>query len=68
MYGYNYRCITRQGSWKFEAANHIEAMRLALFYCWRDGEDFVSVEPEGTSEDFTLRIILVERDGSAQTL
>ena len=36
-----YTCTTKQGRWDFFADNDIDAVRLALFYCWRDGEDFV---------------------------
>lgn len=36
---YEYKCFTRQGSWRFYADSDTDALRLALFYCWRDGED-----------------------------
>ena len=39
-----YTCITTTGKWNSYADNDIDAMRLALFYCWRDGEDFDRVE------------------------
>lgn len=64
----NYKCITKQGHWYFQAHDHMDALRLALFYCWRDGEDFVSVQPTGGGGDFTLRAVLIGRDGSVQTL
>ena len=53
---YEYICITKQGKWKFFADSDIDAMRLALFYCWRDGEDFINVRFSKGCEDYTLRI------------
>ncbi len=41
---YEYTCCTRQGKWNFQACNDNDAMRLALFYCWRDDEDFDRIE------------------------
>lgn len=35
-----YHCYTNQGSWLFYAADDIDAMRKALYICWRDGEEF----------------------------
>ena len=40
---YEYICFTKQGKWKFYADSDTDAMRLALYYCWRDGEDFIKV-------------------------
>lgn len=39
-----YTCITKQGKWNFYADDDFEAIRLSLFYCWRDGDTFVRVE------------------------
>ena len=39
-----YTCYTGRGKWNFEAYNDKDALRLALFYCWRDDEDFIKVE------------------------
>ena len=39
-----YICITTTGKWNFYADNDFEAIRLGLFYCWRDGDTFVRVE------------------------
>ena len=35
-----YTCYTDRGKWNFEAYNDKDALRLALFYCWRDDEEF----------------------------
>lgn len=40
----DYICFTKQGKWNFQADNDFDAMRLALFYCWRDDEDFIKVQ------------------------
>ena len=60
-----YICYTKQGHWTFYADNDIDAMRLALFYCWRDGEDFDRVELGKYSNSYTLRICQM---GSASRL
>lgn len=61
---HEYYCITKQGKWKFFADEDIDAVRVALFYCWRDGEDFIKVERNG----MTLRICSIDRNNSIQTL
>ena len=33
---YEYIGYTKQGHWRFYADSDIDAMRLSLFYCWRD--------------------------------
>lgn len=60
-----YICYTKQSHWTFYADNDIDAMRLALFYCWRDGEDFVSIK---SPNNHTLRICLIDNHNSIQTL
>lgn len=65
---YEYICFTKQGKWKFYADNDIDAMRLALFYCWRDGEDFDRVELGKYSKTHTLRICRIDDRNSIQTL
>lgn len=60
-----YTCNTKQGRWDFFADNDIDAVRLALFYCWRDGEDFVSIK---SPNNHTLRICLIDNHNSIQTL
>lgn len=61
---YEYYCTTKQGRWKFYADNDIVAVRLALFYCWRDGEDFIKVEYANR----TIRICEIDKNGNIQTL
>ena len=51
-----YTCITKQGKWKFYADSDTDAMRSALYYCWRDGDTFVRVEYRHGAESYTLRI------------
>lgn len=36
---YEYIGYTKQGQWRFYADSDLDALRLALFYSWRDGED-----------------------------
>lgn len=65
---YEYICTTKQGKWKFYADNDTDAMRLALFYSWRDGEDFIKVESKSGSQQYTLRICVIDKTNSIQTL
>ena len=51
-----------------DADNDIDAMRLALFYCWRDGEDFDRVELGKYSNSYTLRICQIDDRNSIQPL
>lgn len=64
----NYKCIIKQGYWYFQAADHLDAVRLALFYCWRDNEDFVGITPSGLGGNYTIKVIVVDKNGSVQTL
>lgn len=63
-----YYCHTKQGKWKFFADDDIDAMRLALFYCWRDDEDFLKIESGIFSKKKTLRICMIDDNNNIQTL
>lgn len=65
---YEYICTTKQGKWKFYADNDTDAMRLALFYSWCDGEDFIKVESKSGCQQYTLRICVIDKTNSIQTL
>ncbi len=66
---YEYVCYTNRGKWKFCAEDDIDAMRLALFYCWRDGEEFIKIESLiFTSKHKTLRICLIDDKNNIYTL
>ena len=51
-----YTCYTRQGKWKLVADSDMDAMRTALYYCWRDDEDFIRLEFRKGAENYTLSI------------
>lgn len=56
-----YICYTKQGHWTFYADNDIEAMRLALFYCWRDNEDSREWNSENTlTHTLSASVILIK--------
>lgn len=57
-----YTCITTTGKWNFYADNDFEAIRLSLFYCWRDGDNFVRVERRQGAEHYTLRISHIDHN------
>ncbi len=65
---YEYICYTKQGKWKLFADNDIDSLRLSLFYCWRDGEDFIKVESNFGGKPYTLRLCMIDKTNSIQTL
>ena len=65
---FEYICTTKQGKWKLYADNDTDAMRLALFYSWRGGEDFIKVQSNFGGQPYTLRICMIDKTNSIQTL
>lgn len=65
---HEYVCYTNLGKWKFYADSDIDAIRLALFYCWRDGEDFIKVEFGSFSNQKTICICTIDKRNIIQTL
>ena len=65
---YEYVLYTNLGKWKFYADSDIDAMQLVLFYCWRDGEDFIKVESGVLSKRKTLCICLIDEKNFINTL
>ena len=65
---YEYVCYTKQGHWRFYADDDIDALRLALFYSWRDNEDFIKVESATLGKPYTLRLCKIDKTNSIQTL
>ena len=39
-----YICHTNRGKWKFYAEDDIDAMRVAPYYCYLDGEECIKIE------------------------
>lgn len=62
-----YKCYTNKGYWKFYADDSKDAMRMALFLCWRDGEEFDHIEGGTFGHTYTLRICKIENN-DLQTL
>lgn len=60
----NYTCITKQGKWLFSADNDTDAMRLALYYCWRDNEDFVKIQ----TANYAIGICIIDMNYLVQTV
>ena len=56
-----YTCHTDRGKWNFEAYNDKDALRLALFYCWRDDEDFIKVEGYKGFIPYTLCLCKIDK-------
>lgn len=63
-----YKCFTKQGEWFFYAYDDINALRLALYLCWRDGEDFVRVVSTDSFKPYTLRLCKIDSSNSMVTI
>ncbi len=44
------------------ADSDIDAMRTALYYCWRDNEDFIRIEFRKGAENYTLSIFHIDNN------
>ena len=49
-----YTCYTDRGKWDFEAYNDKDAIHVAIYYCWQDGEDFIKIEGHKGYIPYTL--------------
>ena len=65
---YEYVCYTKQGNWRYYADSDLDAGRLALYYSWRDNEDFIKVESATLGKPYTLRLCKIDKTNSIQTL
>lgn len=63
-----YKVCTEQGNFKILAYNDIDAMRIALWYCWQDGYDFIKVESNSLLNHYTLGIYIVDKHNNLSTL
>ena len=43
---FKFKVFTDKGSWLIEAESVNDAFRKALWFCWRDGEDFHHMESD----------------------
>ena len=55
-----YKVYTKTGWWRIEASDDVEAMRKALWFCWRDNEEFVKIVRDNLSSHYTLRIAVID--------
>jgi hypothetical protein len=60
--------FTTTSHWCIYAPNAYEAMRLALWFCWRDGEDFVKMQRTVGGRTITYRICAIDSDNTITTL
>lgn len=56
----NYKVFTDKGKWTIEANDDFDAMRKALFFCWRDGENFRRME--SVKFHYTLHISIIHNN------
>ena len=55
-----YKVYTQTGWWRIDASDDVEAMRKALWFCWRDNEEFVKIVRDNLSSPYTLRIAVID--------
>ena len=55
-----YKVFTDKGSWTIEANDDFDAMRKALYFCWRDSENFRRME--SVKFHYTLQISIIENN------
>lgn len=56
----NYKVFTDKGKWTIEANDDFDAMRKALYFCWRDGENFSHME--SVKFHYTLHISIIHNN------
>lgn len=55
-----YKVYTKTSWWRIDASDDVDALRRALWYCWRDNEEFVKIVRENLSSPYTLRIAVID--------
>jgi len=55
-----YKVFTDKGYWVIEANDDIDAMRKALWYCWRDGESFSRME--SLTHHYTVHVSIIHNN------
>ncbi|MBQ2980094.1 MAG: hypothetical protein IJE18_08315 [Bacteroidaceae bacterium] len=55
-----YKVYTKSCYWIIYADDDVEAMRKALWFCWRDEEEFVKIVRENYHSPYTLRIAVID--------
>lgn len=63
-----YKVFTEQGNFNILAYDDSDAMRIALWLCWRDGNDFLKIESASFSNRYTLGIYMVDKHNYLTTL
>lgn len=54
-----YKVYTDKGSFKIEAQNDMDALRISLYYCWRDSEKFRHIEAIGVNPHYTIHASII---------
>lgn len=55
-----YKVYTKTSWWRIDAEDDVDALRRALWYCWRDNEEFVKIVRENYCSPYTLRIAVID--------
>lgn len=55
-----YQVYTKSNWWRIEADDDVEALRKALWFCYRDDEEFVKIVRENYHSPYTLRIAVID--------
>ncbi len=63
-----YTVYTTTASWHIYAYSDQDAMRRALWFCWRDGEEFVKIERYDCGKTITLRICRIDGNNNITSI
>ena len=55
-----YKVYTKSCYWLIYADDDVDAVRKALWFCWRDNEELVKIVRENYSNPYTLRIAVID--------
>ena len=53
---------TNRGKFKIQAKDDTDALRLGLYYAWRDEESFLSLERNAKGEHYTIKIAIIDHN------
>lgn len=58
----NYKVFTEKGTWTIDATDDLDALRIALWLCWRDGERFKTMQYIGGARRYTVAVAVIDNN------
>lgn len=58
-----FKVFTDKGSWLIEAASVEDGFRKALWFCWRDGEEFHHMESDSVAHGMKYHLCAEDKWG-----